>query len=206
MFRKWIGRMRAAPAAPVDPARRAVLGTGAAALAMPSLAEAGGAGFDRLAAVRNVRALAYVDAAVFEREIEAALDVIATRLPEARTLFELHRIAATRSRRGWVTVERDLDPTPLHRACVGARAVRFAYMDRLGQSSRREVWPLEIIAAPSGAQLLAFCTLRGAQRKFFLREMRDVRVTNRRFTDRRPGLLRAALDDLRRSYEPRVDD
>lgn len=64
----------------------------------------------------------------------------------------------------------------LTEAVTTARRVSFAYEDNSGQTSSREVEPLQLKQAVAGWQLNAYCLHREAERTFRVDRMRDIQI------------------------------
>ncbi|MGR3469184.1 MAG: WYL domain-containing protein [Shimia sp.] len=187
-LRSWLRR----PAVTEDKGRRRMLAASLAAMSAPMTSAAGPTGPSRAEDLRLLRALAHVDSPVLRPEIEAIIAEISARRLDAPGVVALHRFFAQSLRRGWVPME-DATIPALQAAVDEAVGVTFTYTDLQGRETRRSVLPIEIVSAPTGSQLLARCELRGGQRRFFLREIRDLRVDGGTFLNERPALLADAL-------------
>lgn len=79
----------------------------------------------------------------------------------------------------------------LRRAIRERRVVRFGYTDGQGRASARDLRPLAILAFEGGWMLVGWCGLRGDFRTFRLDRMRDLVLTEDRFTPEPGRDLRA---------------
>jgi predicted DNA-binding transcriptional regulator YafY len=77
----------------------------------------------------------------------------------------------------------------LHRAVVQHRCAQFTYSSSKGEDSSREVEPMTLILKGYTWYLFAFCRSRDDYRIFRLSRLRDLELTNERFS-RRPGSYR----------------
>jgi predicted DNA-binding transcriptional regulator YafY len=83
----------------------------------------------------------------------------------------------------------------LHEACVGRRAVKFAYVREDGENSRREVRPLALYFFGGVWTLASWCEMRRDFRTFRLDRMEELRMLERTFVQKRGQRLE---DFLRR--------
>ena len=155
---------------------RRQLASGGAALGLTALggpATAGDGARDEM--LRGLALQAAQGDAVLARRCAQTVAEMAAERPEGEALYEIY-LKYARSYAHFVPYRgedgRALDL--LHAACAASRPVRFGYEDMTGQDTTRRVRPLVLVHPPQGVQLLAFCELRGAFRKFYVRSMRDV--------------------------------
>jgi predicted DNA-binding transcriptional regulator YafY len=195
------------PAGPGGLSRRDLAAAAAAAM-LPGAARAeGGAGalaaLDRAHLAGIVRGLAGLTQSgdpALVRQADRLLAEIALLLPEAPVLHELHLLFPPG--RGGPRRPLRIDLAALHGACHAARPVSFDYVDLQGAATSRRVLPLELVHPGHGILLLAWCELRGAERKFFVHAMDNLRLHPGDFGTRRLALLQGALAaEFGRRYE-----
>ncbi|PTX51327.1 putative DNA-binding transcriptional regulator YafY [Allosediminivita pacifica] len=90
-----------------------------------------------------------------------------------------------------------VDAAALRKACWDEHTVTFAYSDKHGQDTRRDVRPLSILLMDRSHCLLAWCCLREDFRAFRLDRMTDLEVTGTSFRPCRVPLLREFQEKLR---------
>ena len=97
-----------------------------------------------------------------------------------------------------------IDSGTLREACWDERIVGFAYTDKNGASTQREVKPLSIMLFDQSHCLLAWCLTRDDYRAFRLDRMSDLHVTDRSFRPGRVPLLKTYLDNLNEAAGDRL--
>jgi len=133
---------------------------------------------------------------VFRAVIDRQIQEIARILPVAPPLFAIYA-AQGQSYTSFADAQTVSEITrAVLGAMISAQPVEFGYTDLNGDETQRRVLPLEVLFPRSGVQLLAHCELRGATRRFFLREMQGFRVTGGDFSGQRLQLIQAAARDL----------
>lgn len=145
--------------------------------------------------VRNLAMLELGADPILMQDCQTMIADIATVFPEAPQLVQLHRLYPPVRR--YYASQGDMSDqlAALHEACLYSRPVWFHYTDQQGQQTSRQVLPIEIVHPATGIQLLAWCQKRQAQRKFFVSEVRDLRVLPGDFSDRRAQLIQGAIDE-----------
>src|SRR5690606_16121219 len=97
-----------------------------------------------------------------------------------------------------------LEPVPIlgivREAMRTERAVHIAYADESGNSSERDIWPVQL-AYYEGKQIVAaWCCLREAFRSFRTDRITAATPTDRRYGRRRAVLAREWVEDWRRRH------
>jgi len=117
-----------------------------------------------------------------------ALAKLRARLPERQA----HRLrhAVLTAHRFTPPPAPTIDARALRRACWDEEQVHFAYADKSGTPTSREVKPLSIMLFDNSHCLLAWCLLRQDFRAFRLDRMTDLARTGRSFRPGRVPLLR----------------
>ena len=87
-------------------------------------------------------------------------------------------------------------PAPAHLGLIREaiweeRAVDMIYTDLSGRETQRRIYPLSVVWMDRALMLLAQCRLRQDFRRFHLKAMREVRLTEESFRPGRVSLLRA---------------
>ncbi|WP_439122810.1 helix-turn-helix transcriptional regulator [Marivita sp.] len=146
------------------------------------------------ALVLGLREVAAVGDPALSDAARSALMKLRARLPERQA----HRL-----RHSVLVAHRFNPPAPptidsgvLREACWQERIVNFAYTDKHGTSTWREVKPLSIMLFDQSHCLLSWCLMRDAYRAFRLDRMTELTVTDRSFRPDRVPLLKTYLDNL----------
>lgn len=145
--------------------------------------------------VRNLAMLEPGADPILMQDCQHMISDIATVLPEAPKLLELHRlyppVRRYNANHGGVSSQL----ASLHDACIYSRPISFDYTDQKGQQTSRRVLPIEIIHPATGIQLLGWCEKRQAHRKFFISEIRNLKILSGDFSTRRSELIQGAIDE-----------
>ncbi len=141
------------------------------------------------ALILGLREVAAVGDPALSEAASTALAKLRARLPERQ---------AHRMRHAVLTAHRfapppapTIDARALRKACWDEEQVRFAYTDKEGSATEREVKPLSITLFDNSHCLLAWCLLRKDFRAFRLDRMDALTRTGRSFRPGRVPLLRA---------------
>lgn len=102
-----------------------------------------------------------------------------------------------------------LEPVPIlgivREAMRTERAVHIAYADESGNSSARDIWPVQL-AYYEGKQIVAaWCCLRDAFRSFRTDRITAATPTDRRYGRRRAALAKEWVEDWRRRHPDWAD-
>lgn len=133
--------------------------------------------------------------AALARAADTALGKIIATLPERvqrQAIHATHQVYRYERR----------PPAPAHLAVVREaawqeRALDITYADRAGQISQRRIWPLAVVFLDRDLICLAYCTMRQDYRRFHLKQMSDIRLTDQSFRPRRVPMLRTFLARMR---------
>jgi len=151
------------------------------------------------ALVLGLREVAVIGDPALASAAQAALGKLKARLPARQT----HRLqhAVLDARRFARPPLPGVDATILRRATWDEATIGFAYQDREGRATDREVDPLSIVYMRESHMLMAWCHLRRGFRLFRLDRMRDLRITGASFRPRRVPMLRDHMAILRAEVE-----
>lgn len=176
---------------------------GAAGVALGHPAGAEGVAVDpvlRDAALRGLALSVHRGDPVSARMADAAIARLEALDREGWLLARLYRVLDVRPAGDYWRTNAEADPdvlAGLHDAVQRAVPVSFRYLDRDGQETAREVYPLALVHPPQGVKLLAWCTLRQDFRQFFVREMRGMIAGGETFESSRLALLQALVEKER---------
>ncbi|KNG93780.1 helix-turn-helix transcriptional regulator [Pseudaestuariivita atlantica] len=123
-----------------------------------------------------------------------ALAKLQARLPDRQA----HRLkhAVLHARRFSPIPEPKVDTAALRQATWDERRVRFAYTDKEGAETVREVDPLGIVHFDASHCLIAWCHLRKDYRVFRLDRLRELQITDTSFRPNRVPMLRTYMEAL----------
>ena len=123
-----------------------------------------------------------------------ALSKLQARLPDRQA----HRLkhAVLHARRFVDIPQPQVDTAALRQATWDERRIRFAYTDKQGDETVREVDPLCIVHFDASHCLIGWCRLRDDYRMFRLDRLRDLQITDVSFRPRRVPLLREYMEKL----------
>ena len=129
-----------------------------------------------------------------EMAAESALAKIIATLPESKQRQAMHAVVHV-NRFG--RIPRDQPDLTLYRqACWDEMALDIQYLDKAGQTSARQIYPLSIVYAETVVTLLAWCCLRSDFRQFIIARVQNATLTKTCFRPRRVALLRDYLARL----------
>lgn len=154
----------------------------------------------RDAALRGLALSAHRGDPVSARLADEAIARLAASDPEGALLARLYRALDVRPAGHFWRADVPADAVVLallHEAVGEARSVSFAYRDIDDRETRRSVLPLALVHPPQGVKLLAWCSLRGEYRQFFVREMWDVAMGAEGFVEARLSLLQGLVEKER---------
>lgn len=154
------------------------------------------------ALVLGLREVAAVGDPALADAARSALTKLRARLPERQAHRLRHSVLV--AHRFHPPALPTIDSGTLREACWDERIVGFAYTDKNGASTQREVKPLSIMLFDQSHCLLAWCLTRDDYRAFRLDRMSDLHVTDRSFRPRRVPLLKTYLDNLNEAAGDRL--
>ncbi|MDJ0821123.1 MAG: YafY family protein [Paracoccaceae bacterium] len=146
------------------------------------------------ALVLGLREVAAVGDPALAKSAASALAKLRARLPERQAHRLRHSVLV--AHRFAPPPAPTIDASALRRACWEERIVRFAYTDKTGAASEREVKPLSIMLFDRSHCLLAWCLKRKDYRMFRLDRMTDLAETGASFRPERAPLIRDFLAQL----------
>ena len=154
------------------------------------------------ALVLGLREVAAVGDPALADAARSALTKLRARLPERQAHRLRHSVLV--AHRFHPPALPKIDSGILREACWEERIVGFAYTDKQGASTQREVKPLSIMLFDQSHCLLAWCLKRDDYRAFRLDRMSDLHVTDRSFRPGRVPLLKTYLDNLNEAAGDRL--
>jgi len=87
---------------------------------------------------------------------------------------------------GWASRVNEQDRfSKIRDAIIGNRVISFDYINANGSKSTRSVEPVKLIFNAFAWYLIAYCLLRDSHRMFRLSRIKNVRITDKHFTERR---------------------
>ena len=146
--------------------------------------------------LREVRAIA--DPAL-ANAAESALVKLRASLPD-RLKSRLEH-AVLYAKRFYERPKITIDPATVRHAAWEEKAIDIEYVDQMGSETSRRVYPLSILYLDQTLMLLAWCTLRQAERAFRLDRIVTVTETDESFRPRRVAMLRAAMERIRQGED-----
>lgn len=147
--------------------------------------------------LRDVQSIADPDLA---RAATNALTKLQARLP-ARQAHRLKHAVLTVHRMA-KTEPPTVDVRALRRATWEEMTIDISYVDKVGAASNRRVDPLGIIYFQDSHCLIAWCHLRQAPRAFRLDRIQAMTVTDDSFRPKRIPMLRDAIAEMSKPYDP----
>ncbi|WP_299786351.1 YafY family protein [uncultured Marivita sp.] len=154
------------------------------------------------ALVLGLREVAAVGDPALADAARSALTKLRARLPDSQAHRLRHSVLV--AHRFNPPAKPTIDSGVLREACWEERIVGFAYTDKHGVATQREVKPLSIMLFDQSHCLLAWCLKRDDYRAFRLDRMSDLGVTDRSFRPGRVPLLKTYLENLNQAAGDRL--
>lgn len=151
------------------------------------------------ALVLGLREVEEIGDDVLSSAAHRALSKLKSRLPEAQSKRLRH--AVLNAKRFRPRPEIVVDVAAIRQATWAELEIRFAYQDRQGRRTSRQVRPLSLTYLEDTTCLISWCLLRQDTRVFRLDRMADLEVTDQSFRPHRVPLLRAAIEHIQAPFE-----
>jgi predicted DNA-binding transcriptional regulator YafY len=149
------------------------------------------------ALVLGLREVEQIGDTVLAQAASRALRKLQSRLPKPQALRLKHSVLSAKHFNP--RPEISIDVGALREATWDELEVRFQYQDAVGTSTIRQVRPLSIVYLEQATCLISYCLLRKSTRAFRLDRMTDLEITSESFRPHRVSLLRAAMEDVKKS-------
>lgn len=143
------------------------------------------------ALVLGLREVEEIGDTVLSDAAHRALSKLKSRLPEEQSKRLRHAVLYAKRFRPRPKIA--VDVAAIRRATWAEQEIRFAYQDRLGKRTTRQVRPLQLTYLEDTTCLLSWCLLRQDTRVFRLDRMTDLEITEHSFRPHRVPLLRQAI-------------
>ncbi|WP_332872166.1 helix-turn-helix transcriptional regulator [Pelagovum pacificum] len=137
------------------------------------------------------------------RAAASVLAKVGARLPEGHEQQLIHAISQVYRPDSRLSSSADLDL--IRAACWQERALRLRYIDRDGEATERDIYPLSLMYTERTLTVLAWCCLREDFRMFRSDRIEAAEDAGRSFRPARAALLRNYLARLRSREEAKYD-